>query len=106
MEVKTVHCGACDVTLSGDFAIPRLFRLKPEQLTFIESFVSVSGSLKEMANVLGVSYPTVRSQLDQIIEIIKDNVSDEAQRRSEVIDSFESGKITVEEAARLLGRVK
>jgi len=106
MEVRRVHCEACDVTVDGRFSVPRLFRLKPEQLEFVERFVAVSGSLKEMAAELGVSYPTVRNQLDQIIEVIKSDVSEEKRRRGEVLDALDAGRISVEEASRILGRVK
>lgn len=44
--------------------------LEDEDLTFIKKFVLASGSLKEMANQYGVSYPTVRLRLDRIIEKI------------------------------------
>lgn len=41
--------------------------LADEDLAFIRRFVLASGSLKEMAKVYGVSYPTVRRRLDRIM---------------------------------------
>ena len=44
--------------------------LSEEDLNFIKRFVLSSGSLKEMANIYGVTYPTVRSRLDRVIKHI------------------------------------
>jgi hypothetical protein len=35
------------------------------------AFIKASGSLKEMARLLRLSYPTVRNRLDDIIERVK-----------------------------------
>ena len=45
--------------------------LEPEDLTFIKKFILSSGSLKEVASLYGVSYPTVRLRLDRLIQKIK-----------------------------------
>jgi hypothetical protein len=54
------------------FDMPRLAKLSTEEQDFILQFIKVSGSLKEMAKLLKLSYPTVRNRLDEIIERIKD----------------------------------
>ena len=51
--------------------------LEADELKFIRNFVLASGSLKEMAQSYGVSYPTVRSRLNSVIEKIK--ISEENQ---------------------------
>ncbi len=45
--------------------------LEDEDLTFIKKFLLASGSLKEVASVYGVSYPTVRLRLDRLIQKIQ-----------------------------------
>ncbi|MDE6840245.1 MAG: DUF2089 domain-containing protein [Oscillospiraceae bacterium] len=45
--------------------------LEDEDGVFIKKFVLASGSLKEMAKLYGVSYPTVRLRLDRLIQKIK-----------------------------------
>jgi len=42
-----------------------------EDLAFVKRFIMVSGSLKELADAYGVSYPTLRLRLDRLIEKIK-----------------------------------
>jgi hypothetical protein len=48
-----------------------LLLLSAEEQDFVLSFIKHSGSLKEMANQLKLSYPTVRNRLNDIIEKIK-----------------------------------
>jgi DNA-binding transcriptional ArsR family regulator len=45
--------------------------LSEEDLAFVKRFVLASGSLKEMAKIYGISYPTVRLRLDRLIEKVK-----------------------------------
>ena len=42
--------------------------LEDEDLAFIKKFLLASGSLKEVASLYGVSYPTVRLRLDRLIQ--------------------------------------
>lgn len=53
------------------YTIPQwITMLTEEDLNFIKRFVVCSGSLKEMARIYEVTYPTVRSRLNRIIEKI------------------------------------
>lgn len=45
--------------------------LSDEDLAFLKRFVLSSGSLKELAQAYGISYPTVRLRLDRLIEKVK-----------------------------------
>ena len=45
--------------------------LEDEDLTFVKKFLLASGSLKEVASLYGVSYPTVRLRLDRVIQKIR-----------------------------------
>jgi len=50
------------------YELPALARLSTDDQQFVLQFVKCSGSLKEMAKYLNLSYPTVRNLLDDIIE--------------------------------------
>lgn len=45
--------------------------LEEEDMNFIKNFILASGSLKEIANMYGVTYPTVRLRLDRLIDKVK-----------------------------------
>lgn len=65
--VKSLSCGNCKTEVSGEFKLPPLARLEPDDRQFITDFVKSSGSLKLMAEKMKLSYPTVRNMLDEII---------------------------------------
>lgn len=71
LKVNSLHCEACETTISGLFELPVLLQLDPKEQEFILSFVISSGSLKVMAEKLKLSYPTVRNMLDELINKIK-----------------------------------
>ena len=100
--MQRLSCKACDVVVEGAFPVPTLLQLKPEQLEFVERFVIASGSLKEMAKETGVSYPTVRNRLDRIIEALQGKISEEDERRTDILDDLEEGKLSAGEAAELI----
>ena len=79
--------------------------LEDEDLAFIKKFVLASGSLKEVASVYGVSYPTVRLRLDRLIQKIRLTEAAEADpyvslvKRLAVDDKldFDTAKILITE---------
>lgn len=77
--------------------------LEPEEQEFIKSFILASGSLKQLAKEYEVSYPTVRSRLDKLIEQINltNKLSDsfEVSIMKMVIEdkiSLDNGKLIIE----------
>ena len=73
LKVKSLVCGQCATEVSGVFSLPLLASLTQQEQDFIVDFVKSSGSLKIMAQKLGLSYPTVRNLLDDIIGKIETN---------------------------------
>ncbi|MBN2457431.1 MAG: DUF2089 family protein [Sedimentisphaerales bacterium] len=71
LKVKILFCQQCDTEIQGQYELPALTSLCPDDQAFILDFIKSSGSLKEMAKLLGLSYPTVRNRLDEIIERVK-----------------------------------
>jgi hypothetical protein len=67
LKVNSLHCESCSTTISGMFELPLLLKLSRKEQDFILDFVKASGSLKIMAGKLGLSYPTVRNMLDDLI---------------------------------------
>jgi hypothetical protein len=73
LAVKQLRCEECETEVDGLYPLPALASLGQEEQEFILEFIKASGSLKEMASILKVSYPTVRNRLDEIIERLKQN---------------------------------
>lgn len=68
LKVKCLCCENCNTEVSGLYQMPALSRLNGEEQEFVLRFVQFSGSLKDMAKYLKLSYPTVRNMLDEIIK--------------------------------------
>ena len=71
LSVKNLNCGRCGTDVNGHFALPLLACLTAEEQRFVVEFVCSSGSLKEMAKIRKLSYPSVRNLLDEVIEKIR-----------------------------------
>lgn len=72
LKVKSLVCENCSTEVHGLYTLPVLAQLSTEEQDFILKFVKSSGSLKDMAKQLSLSYPTVRNLLDDIILKITD----------------------------------
>ena len=72
LKVEKLSCTQCGTSVGGEFDLPVLMLLEREDQDFLLRFVKSSGSLKEMAQQLGFSYPKVRNMLDDLIERIEE----------------------------------
>lgn len=71
LMVSKLVCMNCETEVSGKYNLPLLMNLNVDEQEFVLHFLINSGSLKEMANQMGKSYPTVRNKLDDLINKIK-----------------------------------
>jgi hypothetical protein len=71
LTVKRLGCERCGTEVEGLYRMPVLASLSGAHQEFIIQFIKASGSLKEIAEIKRLSYPTVRNQLNEIIDAIK-----------------------------------
>ena len=84
-----------------------LLALEPEDVTFLKNFVLKSGSLKEIARLCEVSYPTVRLRLDKLIQKIEVNDKKEEEPFSAFIKGLAvDSKIDLETAKLIIDKYK
>jgi hypothetical protein len=105
--VTRLHCRTCDTTLEGHFELGRLLQLAPEQLSFIETFIRCEGKITRVEQELGISYPTVRSRLHDVIRALGYEVGEEEppideEKRRSILTELGQGRLTSEEAIKLL----
>lgn len=105
VRITKIECENCATKFEGEFEVPRLLRLPADDVHFVEQFLLASGSLKEMAQHLNVSYPTVRNRLNSIIEELEKLANKSKSEREKVLMALEKGTITAKEAARKLREV-
>jgi hypothetical protein len=100
--IERVRIPEKDIAIEGAFALPQLARLTLEDQVFIVAFVRSHGSIKEMEQVFGVSYPTIKARLNRIagqLEFVETNPS---PSRAEVLDRPNRGEISADDAVRAL----
>jgi hypothetical protein len=102
ITIERIRLNDSGIAIEGDFTLPPLAGLRWEDQVFVVAFIHCHGSIKEMEQMFGISYPTVKNRLNRIagqlqfLEVIK------IPPTEEVIDELESGQISTEEAIRRL----
>jgi hypothetical protein len=94
------------ITVEGEFALPELARLSLEDQIFVTAFLRSHGSIKEMEQVFGVSYPTIKARLNRVSGLLQFIDTNPMPSQSEVLERLKSGEITAEEAIRELEAIK
>jgi len=108
ITVTRIYCRDCDTTIEGRFSGGPFSQLTPEQLGFIETFVRCEGKITRMEIELGLSYPTIRNRLLEVIRALGyEPGGEETARLSEaerqrILEDLDQGRISAEEAMRLL----
>jgi hypothetical protein len=108
LVVTRLHCDACDTTIEGRFVGGPFAHLDNEQLNFIEVFIRCEGKINRMETELGLSYPTIRNRLHEVIRALgyepgKDESPDVSEeRRLQILEDLDAGKISAEDAMRIL----
>ncbi len=123
--VSRLSCDCCGTTMEGRFEGCPFCSLSPEETRFLLIFLKNRGSIKDVEREMGISYPTVRAALDNLIESLGLNdkasataellTSEEvkpprrratdaetARERKEILKNLSEHKISADEAARLL----
>lgn len=67
LQVSQMKCSRCETTVNGNYELPLYLQLGREEQEFILNFFLSSGSIKEMAKQAGLSYPTMRNKMDDLI---------------------------------------
>jgi len=106
MVVERVRLADKDVSIEGEFELPQLARLSAEDQVFVAAFVRSHGSIKEMEQVFGVSYPTIKARLNRISAALEFIETDPRPTRSEVLERLRKGEISAEDAVRELEALK
>ena len=108
LEVTKLHCSSCDTSIEGRFTGGTIAHLTAEHLDFIVTFIRCEGKINRVEQEIGLSYPTIRNRLHEVIRALgfepgKDEPMDvSAEKRSSVLTDLEEGKISADDAMRIL----
>jgi hypothetical protein len=109
LTVTRIHCRDCDSTIEGRFEAGLFSQLTREQLEFVETFVRCEGKINRMEDEIGLSYPTIRNRLHEVIRALgyepgagEPIVGMTDQERQRILNDLDKGLISAEDAMLLL----
>jgi len=102
--VERVRLVADDIAIEGSFELPPLACLAAEDQVFAAAFIRSHGSIKQMEQLFGVSYPTIKNRLNRIGEQLGFVDVTATYDREDVLDRLGRGEISVDEALEILGQ--
>jgi hypothetical protein len=110
LVIERVRIPEKQIAVEGQFTLPELARLSLEDQVFVIAFLRCHGTIKDMEQTFGVSYPTIKARLNRIssqLEFVETNPSPSpTEGRSEILDRLQKGVITPTEAIRSLEALK
>lgn len=108
--VTRFYCPGCQSSIEGNFRtdVSVLQKLSEDQLNFLLTFVRNEGRLNRMEEILGISYPTLKNRLNDLITALGmeperpqvKRLSD--SQRQGILDDLEAGRIDSTQALRFL----
>jgi hypothetical protein len=104
LTVERVRLVDSDIAIEGSFSLPPLANLSAEDQIFVMAFIRCHGSIKDMEQMFGISYPTVKNRINRIARQLEFVEIVTVSSQEEVIDELERGDITAEEAIRRLSQ--
>ena len=101
--IERVRVKTNGIAIEGDFELPPLAQLTIDDQIFVTAFVRCQGSIKDMEELFGISYPTVKSRLNRIAEKLEFVEINPPASNNEVLNQLGKGEISVEDAIKKLG---
>ncbi len=107
LKVTKLGCSKCGTELSGHFHLSKFSYLKEDELKFVEVFVKNAGNMKQLQSELGVSYPTAKKMLNDVItslgyETVEDTDTTKKLSKAQILQKIEAKEISPEEGYKLL----
>jgi hypothetical protein len=111
LEVTRLNCTSCQTIILGQWRPCTFCTLSPESSRFLLTFVQCRGNVKEMERELGISYWTVRRQVDELIaelgiEAAPAEEVDTTAQELEILEQVNEGQISPDEALEALAQLK
>ena len=115
LVITHLYCSHCRTTIEGKFSLPNspFSKLSSEQMQFLLTFIRSEGKFNRMEEELKLSYPTLRSRFNELLQFMGFEAAEEAEikpspeERKRILNELNKGKISAEEAQiRLKGTGK
>ncbi len=91
-------CPSCDIRMEGKFTISILSQLSSDDQALVIAFVRSFGSIKKIQKLLGVSYPTARTRIADLIGRLDSTMEVPDNMENRILDKLDRGDISFNEA--------
>jgi len=103
LSVIKLRCNKCGTVIENDFELSKFEYLEEEHLNFMEVFLKCRGNIKDVEKELGISYPTVRAKLDEVVSALGYTVVKKTiVSNKEILDMLEKGEISADQAVTMM----
>lgn len=102
MGISHLHCEQCSLNLQGQFILPRLARLPREHQKLAESFLLAGCNFKLLAEQMGISYPTLRRRVDEMMAALQAILAEDGKKATDILNRIEQGTMQPQEGLRLI----
>ena len=102
LHVAELACEACGTRVSGSFTQCEFCALSDDQRDLLQVFLASRGNMKELERHLGVSYPTARNRLADLLAALG-MAAEEPEPRLRVLEQLARGEIDIDQAMNELG---
>jgi len=105
LRVTELTCPSCSTRIVSDLKTCPFCNLASDALAFLWAFLKARGNIKEVEKDLGISYPTVRKRLDELLANLglEPGSGSSQSHRLEVFERLRKGEISVDDAVAALG---
>jgi hypothetical protein len=105
LRVTELTCPSCSTRIVSDLETCPFCNLQPDALAFLWAFLKARGNIKEVERDLGISYPTVRKRLDELLTCLglESGTDGPPGHRLEIFERLRKGEISVDDAVSALG---
>lgn len=106
LVLSRLNCSSCGLVIEGNLTLPRLARLNVSERNLAEQMLLCGGNLKELAENLGISYPTLRKRVDEMIASLNKLKKADEEFVASLLDGIQKGTIKSEEGIRKIREVQ
>lgn len=115
LQITRLSCSHCKTQIEGQFEPCEFCGLGKDELYFLKTFIKCRGNIKDIERELGISYPTVKSKLNQLIESLGFHVpdpeleyvnEDREKEKQQILAELEAGSIDAKQAKDRLAKLK
>ena len=109
LSVSVLTCNECNTSIQGSFSLSKFDYLNAQQQEFALIFIKNGGNIKLIEKELNISYPTVKKNLDELINALGFEKINEVEAvkltKEDIYKSLKNGEISFEEAEEMLKEV-